>query len=199
MKKNTLTAVLLSTILTVSISAQNNNTVQPELDSGSIEAQFDYIINKSTKYKDFQLIRRASILKVKTHAIDSIGTARKNLFVANKSIQENKAIVSDLNKEVEDLKNEVNSISKAVDSISFMGMELSKTNYNIIVWSLIIVLLLGLITFISMFKKSNIDTKSSQTNLNKIESDFEAFRKKSMLKEQEIMRKLQDEINKNIH
>ena len=66
-----------------------------------------------------------------------------------------------------------------------------------IVWSLITALLLGLIVFISMFKKGSIDTKTAQSNLTKLNSDFEAFKKKAMLKEQEVMRKLQDELNKN--
>jgi len=186
-------------LITVSVFAQKNNVNQPELDTGTIEAQFDYIINKSTKFRDFQLIRKPSILKVKAHALDSIKTVRKDLVIANKSIHQNKETISELNKEVESLKSEVNSISEAVDSISFIGISLSKTNYNMIVWSLIVILLLGLVVFISMFKKSNIDTKTTQTNLNKLDSDFEAFKKKAMIKEQETMRKLQDELNKNNH
>jgi hypothetical protein len=182
-----------------SVFAQKNNKPQPELDSGAIETQFNYIIEESTKYKDFQLIRKSSILKVKVNALDSIKTVRKDLILANTSIEQNKITISQLEKELETLNNEVTSISKDVDSISFMGTPLSKANYNMIVWSLIIILLLGLIVFISMFKKGNHDTKTAQTNLNKLDSEFEVFRKKAMLKEQEIMRKLQDELNKNVH
>jgi len=186
-------------LVSTNISAQKNTANQPELDSGTIEAQFDYIINKSTKFRDFQLIRKLSILKVKAHTLDSIKTIRQDLTTANKSIDQNIGTISQLKAEVERLKNEVSSISEDVDSISFMGINLSKAGYNMIVWSLIIILLLGLIVFISMFKKSNIDTNSSQKNLTKLDNEFEEFRKKSMLKEQETMRKLQDEINKNTH
>tara|TARA_B100000809_G_C15106032_1_gene518789 strand:- start:83 stop:676 length:594 start_codon:yes stop_codon:yes gene_type:complete len=191
--------VYLALMLTISAStfAQSNNIPQPELDSGTIEGQFDYIIEKSTKFRDFQLIRKPSILKIKANTLDSIKTIRKDLIVANTSIEQNKSTISQLETEVEGLKNEVTSISKDVDSISFMGVDLSKVNYNMIVWSLIIVLLLGLIVFISMFKKGNLDSTKTLSNLEKLENDFEAFRKKAMLKEQEVMRKLQDELNKN--
>ncbi|MBL4668855.1 MAG: hypothetical protein JKY30_06280 [Flavobacteriales bacterium] len=195
MKKTT--PFILTLLLSTSIFAQKKNVAQPELDSGTIEVQFDYIINKSSKFRDFQLIRKSSILKVKAHTLDSIKTTRKDLVIASKSIQQKKVIISELNKEVETLKNEIISISEDVDSISFIGMSLSKTNYNMIVWILITILLLGLITFITMFKKSNISTKSAQSNVSKLESDFEAFKKKAMIKEQETMRKLQNEINKN--
>ena len=191
--------VYLALMLTISAStfAQSNNIPQPELDSGTIEGQFDYIIEKSTKFRDFQLIRKPSILKIKANTLDSIKTIRKDLIVANTSIEQNKSTISQLETEVEGLKNEVTSISKDVDSISFMGVDLSKVNYNMIVWSLIIVLLLGLIVFISMFKKGNLDSTKTLSNLEKLENDFEAFRKKAMLKEQEVMRKLQDELNRN--
>lgn len=196
MKKTIYFAFLLT--VSVNLFAQNNIN-QPELNSGTIESQFDYIIEKSTKFRDFQLIREASLLKVKAHTLDSIKTVRKDLLTANKSIAQNNATINELEKEVEGLKSEVTSISKNVDSISFAGINLSKINYNMIVWSLIIMLLLGLVIFISMFKKGANDTKTAQTNLNKLENDLESFRKKAMLKEQEVMRKLQDELNKNAH
>ena len=196
MKKTIYFAFLLT--VSSSIFAQKK-TNQPELNSGTIESQFDYIIEKSTKFRDFQLIREASLLKIKAHTLDSIKTVRKDLVTANKSITQNNSTINELGKEVEGLKSEVTLISKDVDSISFMGRNLSKINYNMITWSLILILLFGLIVFISLFKKTAIDTKTAQTNLNKLENDFEAFRKKAMLKEQEVMRKLQDELNKSSH
>lgn len=186
-------------VISSSAIAQKKNPKQPELDTGTIEAQFDYIIERSTKFRDFQLIRKPSILKIKAHALDSIKTVRNDLVIANKSINEFKGTIGELEAQVESLKTEVNTISKDVDSISFIGIDLSKANYNMLVWSLIVVLLLGLVAFISMFKKGNLDTKTAQSNLGKLDNDFESFKKKAMLKEQEVMRKLQDELNKNTH
>ncbi|PCJ26597.1 MAG: hypothetical protein COA97_05860 [Flavobacteriales bacterium] len=175
------------------------NITQPELDSGTIEQQFDYIITKSSSFKQFQLIRRASILKVKAHTLDSIKMIRKELITANKSVAQTKSSINQLENEVQLLKKENESISEEVDSISLFGSLMSKTKYNTIVWGLIVVLLLGLIYFIAQFKKGCLVTTSAKNNLDKIEYEFEAFRKKSLKKEQETMRKLQDEINKNVH
>jgi len=187
-------------MLTISANTfAQKNASQPELESGTIESQFDYIIEKSKSYKDFQLIRKASILKVKAHTLDSIKTTRIDLIKANKALNKNNSTIHELEKELEDLNNQVTVIAKDVDSISFMGIDQSKSSYNMLVWSLIISLLLGLIVFISLFKKSNIDSTKTLSNLKKLETEFEAFRKKSMLKEQEVMRKLQDELNKNAH
>lgn len=199
MKKIILVSFIVVNLISVMAVAQNKAVAQPELDSGTIEQQFDYIITKSSKFKDFQLIRKTSILKVKAHALDSIKNVQKELIVANKSIEDIKGKIGQLEGEVQTLKNEIESISLDVDSISLFGTPLSKTSYNSIVWIIIAVLLLGLLIFIAQFKKSNVVTKRTKNELEKIENEFEAFRKKAMKKEQEIMRKLQDEINKNSH
>lgn len=173
--------------------------IQPELTSGTIEQQFDYIITKSSKFRDFQLIRKTSILKVKAHTLDSIKTVRAELNSANKSTVQLKASINLLESEVQTLKTEIETISKEIDSISLFGLSLSKTSYNTILWSIIIVLLLTLIFFIAKFKNSSLVTVRAKNNMDKIENEFEAFRKKAMVKEQETMRKLQNEINKNTH
>jgi len=191
--------VIFIALSITNVTGQNKNIAQPELDSGTIEQQFDYIITKSSKFKDFQLIRKTSILKVKSHALDSIKTIRTDLIAANKSITQIEGSIGQLENEVQSLKDEIKSISIDVDSISLFGTPLSKSAYNSIVWGIIAVLLLALIVFIAQFKKSNITTKRTKNDLSKIEIEFEAFRKKAMKKEQETMRKLQDEINKNSH
>ena len=197
MKKTTPLILTFLLFISTITFAQNGTISQPELDSGSIEQQFDYIISKSANFKDFQLIRRSSILKVKDHALDSIRAIRKELINANKSSKKISNTISQLENKIQTLKNEVEVISKEVDSISFFGKLLSKSTYNAFVWSIILVLLLGLILFIIRFKNSTTITKRSKNILDKVEAEFESFRKLTLKKEQETMRKLQDEINKN--
>jgi len=198
MKKLAITYFTLLLLVSTNIIGQNKkNLAQPELESGTIEEQFDYIINKSTAFKDFQLIRKTSILKVKAHALDSIRTIKKDLINANQSVAKIQGTITQLENEVKTLNNEVETISKEIDSISFFGTLIKKSAYSTILWSLILVLLIGLIIFIALFNKSNAITKRSKNEIDKLENDFETFRKNSLKKEQETMRKLQDEINKN--
>ena len=200
MKKFILIPFVFLILFSSSIVGQKNNNnkiTQQELDAGTIEQQFDYIITKSSKFRDFQLIRKTSILKIKAHTLDSIKAIRTDLIKANKSISQIESTISSLENEVSSLKFDVETISKEVDSISFLGTLLSKSLYNTIVWGIIIVLLIALLFFITRFKSSNTTTKRTKNDLNKLETEFEDFRKNSLKKEQETMRKLQDEINKN--
>ena len=160
--------VLSITLLTTSVNAQKKSVAQPELDSGTIEQQFDYIINKSTKFKDFQLIRKTSILKVKSHTLDSVKMIRTELVEANSSAIDANKNADLLETKVQTLNAQIESITKNIDSISFLGMELSKSAYNSFVWILIAVLLSGLLAFIFLFKKGHIATKDDQNNLDKV-------------------------------
>ena len=89
-------------------------------------------------------------------------------------------------------------LSNQKNSFEFVSIPIGKTNYQLLVWGLIILLTGALSFFILRFKNSISVIKKTKSKLHKLENDFEGFRKKSLKKEQEIMRKLQDEINKNL-
>ena len=91
---------------------------------------------------------------------------------------------------------ELEASKKNENSISLFGTELSKTNYNLLLWSIIIVSLLALFYFIFKFSQSNVLTKEAQNNLLDVEQEFEEHRKKSLEREQKLRRQLQDEVNK---
>mgnify|MGYP000014679970 FL=1 len=86
--------------------------------------------------------------------------------------------------------------NKKENSISLFGMELSKIKYNLLLWSIIVISLLGLFYFIFKFSRSNILTKEAQNNLLDVEQEFEQHRKKSLEREQKLRRQLQDEVNR---
>jgi septal ring factor EnvC (AmiA/AmiB activator) len=197
MKKYILIHIVFLSLVSSSIIGQNNYNKQLELDSGTINNQFEYILTKSTRWKEFQLIRKTSLLKLKNHVLDSINTINKNLVSSNQSTSQLNSKITVLEEEIATLKNEVSTMSEDKDSINLFGVLISKTKYNLLVWSIIIVLVLVLIFLLLKFKNNQIVNNRTKNELDKIESEHEAFRKKSLKKEQEIMRKLQDEINKN--
>lgn len=195
-----LNLLFLATVISISnLSAQNKTVAQPELESGTIESQFDYIITKSTSFKDFQLIRKPSILKVKSNALDSLRKIRKELTKSNGQVAGLKHEITSLKNEVTNLKAEIEGISEDKDSINFLGKNMDKTAYVSMMWIVVAVLLIALIFFVLRFKNSFSTIKQTKFELEKIESEYEEHRKKALKKEQELMRKLQDEINKNAH
>ena len=80
--------------------------------------------------------------------------------------------------------------------MALFGMQMSKTNYNVLMWSIIGGLLALLVFFIYKFKNSNDITREANKNLAEIEEEFDEHRRTALEREQKVRRQLQDELNK---
>jgi len=190
--------LLISLFFSFAALAQED-VVQLELDTGSIENQFDYIITKSSSYKEFQLIRRSSILKVKKHAIDSLNIVRKEWSTTKEALSKMGTTIQQLEADAVRLKNEKAKVVHVKDKITFLGGDCSKSTYNSMMWSIIGVLIIALLFFVLQFKNNYIVSKHNKEEIKKLGEELDLVKKKALKKEQELMRKLQDELNKNNH
>ena len=64
-------------------------------------------------------------------------------------------------------------------------------------WGIAAGLLAFLLFFIYKYQSSLKETKEAVANLNDVETEFEDHRRRALEREQVVMRKLQDEINKH--
>lgn len=165
-------------------------------EDNSIEGQFDKIYRISTTYQVYKVISKDKYQTLKSNVLDSLKEARdlisekENLLKSERdNIKKTKDILSKTQLDLE-------ASNKKENSISLFGMELSKIKYNLLLWSIIVISLLGLFYFIFKFSRSNILTKEAQNNLLDVEQEFEQHRKKSLEREQKLRRQLQDEVNR---
>lgn len=181
----------------------NTNTEENELslEESTINDQFEYVLRKSGDFrgldgKMYESVKRSNLLKLQAHTNDTLNTIRKDLA-------DTQAIVNTQSKEIEDLKanltstqDTLNKTNKEKDSMSLFGIQMSKTNYNVLMWSIIGVSLALLLLFIYKYKNSNAITKEAKNNLAEIEEEFEEHRRNALEREQKVRRQLQDELNK---
>ena len=187
------------TLLLFSFNASahtNNDESKGSLNGGSIDSQFDYLYRKSPKWEDYRSVKVNMLFKFKKNVSDSLELGRTKLKQANTtiSIQKNEieTLKTDLNKTNENL----SSVTEEKDSISFIGIPMSKTGYNTILWSIIAALTAALILFIGKFKMSNSITVQAKKSKAEIDDEFESYRQRSIEREQKLRRELQDELNK---
>jgi|TARA_R110001606_G_scaffold289214_1_gene437236 hypothetical protein len=191
--------ILLLLFLAISLSNfSQESEPEPQVveEDNSLEGQFDKIYRISTTYQVYKVIGKDKYLELKKNVLDSLKDA-KNLISEKESLLKAER---DNIKGTKDLllktQSELEASKKNENSISLFGTELSKTNYNLLLWSIIIVSLLALFYFIFKFSQSNVLTKEAQNNLLDVEQEFEEHRKKSLEREQKLRRQLQDEVNK---
>ncbi|MBV7270241.1 tRNA (guanine-N1)-methyltransferase [Winogradskyella luteola] len=203
-----LTKVAVILIVTFSLQSINSQTKKDEADdqlslnSGTIDSQFEYVFRKSGNFKGtngqrYEAVKTAWLLTLKAHVLDSLKTINKNL-------EDSENTVASQAKEIEDLKAKLGNTQTTLDqtnteknNMALLGMQTSKTNYNVIMWSIIAGLTALLLFFIYKFKSSNSLTRDAKFKLEEVETEFEDHRRTALEREQKVRRQLQDEINKN--
>lgn len=194
---------LLAIALTFSFSVNGQTQVKEDklsLNSGTIDNQFEYVIQKSYTYrgngKVYKNVERHWLYTLKAHTLDSLKAVHKDL-------SDTEAIVETQTKEITDLKSSLSTTQSNLDktnieknNMALFGLQMSKTNYNVLMWSIIAGLLALLLFFIYKFNSSNAITKGAKHALAEIEEEFDEHRKTALEREQKVRRQLQDEINK---
>ena len=182
----------IATILLTTISFAQETVVKDT----SINGQFETLLRISTNYKRYKVINKEKISQLRQNVLDTIKdsqnlVAKQNVLLAAEK-QKIESSQNVLNKTQLDL----SASLLREDSIFLFGAALSKVNYSIILWTLILSLIGVLIYIILKLLKNNILTKEAKQNLLIVEKELAQYTKNSIEREQKLRRKLQDEINK---
>ncbi len=169
---------------------------QEKKDTLSLPEQFDHIYRTSSSYQEYKVIRKTRYQKLKQDVVDSIQSLQNELDSKNSLIKSKNDSIQEIKKVSATLSNDLNLTIAEKNSTSLLGILVSKTTYNIILWSLIIILLISLLYFLYQFKNSHSITSEAKSNLAEAEEELAEYKKKSLEREQKLRRQLQDEINK---
>ena len=184
---------LFTAILFISISF-----AQKTKDTGetSIVGEFDRLYRVSTNYKEYKVINKEKFLDLKQQVLDS-SKASQNLLIEKNNLLKAAKLDNKKNQDLLTLSElTLETALKKENSISLFGIQLSKFIYNLLLWTLILLLLVLVIYLSFKFQKNNFLTKRAEQNLKNVEYEYEQYRKKALEREQKLRRTLQDEINK---
>ncbi|HRV54849.1 MAG TPA: tRNA (guanine-N1)-methyltransferase [Mangrovimonas sp.] len=188
--------VLLALFSIQLLSAQETNEDQLSLNEGTLDNQFEYVIQKSNNYQDYKVIKKTWLYALKAHTMDSLKAIQSDLKNTQATVDSQAKEISDLKNNLTSTQSTLDFTNKEKDSMSLFGIQMSKSGYNILLWGIIGILLALLGFFIFKFKNSNTITKESKKALADIELEFEEHRKVALEREQKVRRQLQDELNK---
>lgn len=193
-------ALIVTALFSLNITAQNASTQEDEklsLNSGTLDNQFEYVIRRSNNYQEYKVVKKTWLYSLKSHTLDSLKVLHNNL-------NDTKIVVNTQAEEIASLKTNLTNTQGTLDktniekdNMSLFGMQMSKSSYNTMLWSIIAGLLAFLLFFIYKYKNSNAITKEAKTALSETEEEFEEHRRKALEREQKVRRQLQDELNKN--
>ncbi|MHA7059004.1 tRNA (guanine-N1)-methyltransferase [Aquimarina sp. M1] len=182
---------------TIQAQAQEENlTAESALQQENIETQFDVVIKKSGRYQEYKVVKRVWLDKLKRNTIDSLQTTESKLSSANQKITEQLTSISNLQASLAKTNEDLTTVTEEKDNMTFLGMSFTKGSYKTMMWTIVGALIALLAFFVFKFKNSNSVTIQARKALAETEAEFEDHRRRALEREQKVMRKLQDEINK---
>ncbi|WP_347922214.1 tRNA (guanine-N1)-methyltransferase [Pontimicrobium sp. SW4] len=191
--------IFLISLVSISILAQEQET--QSINEGTIDEQFEFVLRKSGNFKgtngqSYEAVKRSMLLTLQAHTIDSLNTLQSKLNTTRNTVAAQQKEINDLQTNLSKTQETLNTTNAEKDSMALFGMQMSKTGYNVLMWSIIAGLLTFLLVFIYKFKNSNSITKSAKSALEEVEIEFEEHRRSALEREQKVRRQLQDELNK---
>ncbi len=194
MKKLIVFSFLLFGIIAFSQKKEQN--FNNAIDSASVSGQFDAFYQNSGDWSEYKVVKKHWIPKLKSSVLDTVNKLKSELANTKSVLQDKEKQIVELTSVLNNTNENVAQLNKEKDGIKLFGAIISKSLYNTILWSIIIGLLVLLVLFIYKFNNSNTITKETQTKFDELDQEFEGYRHRSLEREQQLRRKLQDEINK---
>ena len=170
------------------IQAQESNT--------TIEGQFTDVIEKSNRYEDYKVVKITKLNSLRKNVSDSINELQSEIATLQQYQSKQQNNIDSLTQEIATIKESLLLSQKKENGITFFGAIITKSVYQTMMWGIVALLLLGLLTFMFKFKKSNAITREANKKLAETETEFDKHRQNALEREQQLRRKLQDEINK---
>ena len=179
--------------VTTSLFSQTNRKF---IDTGSVKNQFDYLINKSYKYKNYKNVNIDWLYKLKSNVTDSLSTSKKEILSNYNTINSHKNTIDSLKTTINNSESTITNLNSEKQRISFLGIQFKKGFFKTLMLTIIVALTVFLLFFITKFKRSNSITSQTKLALKELEEEYDMHRKRALEREQKVMRKLQDELNK---
>ncbi len=154
----------------------------------SLNGQYQYLLTKVYRYQQ-PLI--SALWKSASDTLNAnrlkLKTAQSTLSLQTKTIDSLKAEVSNKNQDLS---------SARTDGVEILGIVISKTTYNLIVWGLVAAFAISTIVVIARTGSFKHEAREKAELYSELEEEYKAFKIKANDKEKKLARELQTERNK---
>jgi len=172
-------AFAISLITIFPSTAQAQTTMPDILVNGTLKEQMDYVQEKTRIYEDFRAIREDMFQKMKKNAVDSLNAAKTEISGLKNRTRTLNLRIDSLNSSVGAISTDLDKMTKTKNSISLLGIEINKTAYNAVLWTIIAILAGILIAGFLGFQRNHKVTAQTKKEFEELKKEFEAYRKAS--------------------
>ena len=179
-------------------AVDTSNDRKDPVAGGSLNEQFDAMLERSNRYQDFKVVKRTWLDRFKKNFSDTLSA--KDAKAQGQAI-----VIKDLEGELAGLKAQLIQANEGIaaleldkESMTFLGATMDRSAYKATMWIIVGILTVMGLFFLLKFKNSNILTVQAKEALERSEEEFDRFRKFARDREQLLSRELQDEVNRRM-
>ncbi|MFY0600578.1 MAG: hypothetical protein JXR03_12980 [Cyclobacteriaceae bacterium] len=164
---------------------------QEEQAPENIEGVFDQLMIDYATWDIYKVVPVTTLESFGKALKDSVGKKDANILELKKDIDAKASKIASLEENAASLTLELEQSNAKNDEITFLGIPLSKTLYQVIVWSLIIGLFLLAIFAYMLFLRSNKVTSQYKKDIEATQKELEDQRTKAHENQLKLKRQLQ--------
>jgi hypothetical protein len=160
------------------IPGYSQNALPEVFTQGSISDQLKYLDEHTRIYDNYRAIREDMYQITRRNALDTLtkAKARINGLVAQTAVLGNR--IDSLNKSLEASGDKLSQATRTKNSIRMLGIEVNKSVYNTVMWTILAALLFFLIAGFLSFKRNHSTTLRTKADLEDLKKEFEDYRQK---------------------
>lgn len=175
---------------------QAQNTMPEIMEKGTLEEQKEYLEEKMNIYNGFRAIRDDIFLQMLKNSLDSLNSAKHEIDVLLESENNLQLNIESLNSDLIKSQSTRDKAIKDKDTLLFFGISMNKITYNLILWAIIVGLTFLLVVVFLFYKRNYSITSNTRKDLEDTREEFDAFRKTSREKQEQMVINHFNEIKK---
>ncbi len=162
----------------------------------TIQSQFDdFYENQTNSWEDYQMIKRPRLKNFWKVVSDTLNNQKQQISENKKEVVRLNAQIKTHAQRIAELESMLGESEAFNDKISFLGMPVSKSAYNIVVWAIILGLAFGVGTIYIMFMRSNSITQKTQKMYSSLEREYDEHKNRARENQAKLKRELQTALN----
>jgi hypothetical protein len=164
--------------------------------ANTLNKQFIELKEKANNYQDYKVIKHNQLNDFWKGVMDSVTSYKKEIVVAQKEIDTQKAELSQLKQDLKSTQQEVHKNDYASARISVLGIQMLKENYIYLNFAVIAILLVMVAVAFFSYKKSKKIAHEKVTEFDNVQSELNSYKQRLRERETIMGRELQTERNK---
>ncbi len=187
---------IVAVMLLAVIKANSQTTMPEELNNSSIDGQIKYLEAKTRIYENYRAIREDMFQKINRNIRDTLAVSKNKISDFNTLTEELRFRYDSLNLILENTTANLNEMTDTKNSISVLGIEINKTAYNTIMWSITGVLLAVLAIGFLAFRRNLFTIIRTGKELKDLREELETYRQATRIAREKMQMDHFNEIKK---